>query len=219
MASYELVPATRARELIGDVAQPLVVGFERIRGLMWAKQLSPGIRAVIEVRAVKGGQFDITYGVCCDWVPHRRGDSYRWHRTLKQTRLDLWVDHSMLGAEPRQWISTLGGEELLRRQAGNAVRQVAMRAEAWWEATANEAGVLSEAYRQAANKFDIHDPRARFVVGFTHARFGDLRAAKRELALVRDWAPEPHRLAELDARLSEVVDAHPGDSAATKERP
>lgn len=184
--------------------RPVVADFEHARGLLWARRLSDGIRAVVDVRAVKGGQFDITYGVCCDWVPHRQGDTYRWHRTLKQTRLDLWVDHFTVDAEPRQWISSIEGEERLRRQAAKAVAQVAERAAAWWDTTADEAGVLSEAYRQAAGDFDVHDPRARFVAAFTHARTGDLAAAQRELALVLP-ASDAHHSADLDRRLSEAA--------------
>jgi hypothetical protein len=168
--------------------------------------LSDGIRAVVDVQAVKGGQFDIRYGVCCDWVPHRQGETFRWHRTLKQTRLDLWVDHFTADAEPQQWISSLEGEKQLGRQAAKAVRQVAQSAAAWWDATADETGVLSEAYRQAANAFDIHDPRARFVVAFTHAQLGDLRAAQRELALAVPTT-QAHLSTELDRKLTEVAAA------------
>jgi hypothetical protein len=194
--------------LIGAGLQPVVADFEHVRGLLWAKPLSAGIRAVVDVRPLKGGQFDITYGVCCDWVPHRQGDTYRWHRTLKQTRLDLWVDHFTADAEPRQWISSLGGERQLRRQAAKAVRQVGKSAVAWWDAVGCETGVLSEAYRQASNAFEVHDPGARFVLAFTHARLGDLSAAQRELALALA-VPEDHRFNDLNGRLSKLAAAHP----------
>jgi hypothetical protein len=203
----ELVPAERAGQLIGAALQPVIADFEHVRGLLWAKRLSAGVRAVLDVRKIKGGRLDITYGVCCDWVPHRQGDTYRWHRTLKQTRLDLWVDHFTLDAEPRQWISSLEGERQLRREAATAVRQVARSAAAWWDATGDEAGVLTEAYRQAANEFDIHGPRARCVVAFTHARMGDLPAAQRELALATPTA-EAQSSNGLNSMLLELA-AHP----------
>lgn len=206
MGRHEPVPADRARELIGAALQPVVADFEHVRGLRWAKPLSPGIRAVVDVWSIKGGQFDITYGVCCDWVPHRQGDTYRWHRTLKQTRLDLWVDHFTVDAEPRQWISTLDGERQLQRQAAKAVRQTAKQAVAWWTTVGSETGVLAEAYRQASNAFEIHDPGARFVAAFTHARLGDLSAAQRELALV---VPDGPRSNDLDRKLSELPGAPP----------
>jgi hypothetical protein len=203
MGSHELVAADRARQLIGVALQPVVADFEHVRGLRWAKPLSPGIRAVVDVRSLKGAQFDITYGVCCDWVPHRQGDTYRWHRTLKQTRLDLWVDHFTVDAEPRQWISTLDGERKLQRQAAKAVRQVAKQAVAWWATVGSETGVLAEAYRQASNAFELHDPSARFVAAFTHARLGDLAAAQRELALGN------YRSSDLNQRLAELSATQP----------
>ncbi|MEU0095111.1 hypothetical protein [Kribbella sp. NPDC006257] len=203
MGSHELVAADRARQLIGVALQPVVADFEHVRGLRWAKPLSPGIRAVVDVRSLKGAQFDITYGVCCDWVPHRQGDTYRWHRTLKQTRLDLWVDHFTVDAEPRQWISTLDGERKLQRQAAKAVRQVAKQAVAWWATVGSETGVLSEAYRQASNAFELHEPAARFVAAFTQARLGDLPAAQRELALGN------YRSSDLNQRLAELSATHP----------
>ncbi|GAB3948287.1 hypothetical protein GCM10029976_079140 [Kribbella albertanoniae] len=176
---------------------------------MWATWLSDGIRAVIDVQALKGQQFDILYGVCCDWVPHRLGDTYRWHRTLKQTRRDLWVDHFTVDAGPRQWISSTEGEKQLRRQAEKAVRQVAKSAAVWWHAARTEAGVLSEACRQAENAFDIHEPRARFVAAFTHARLGDLVAAQRELAFAVPTSQTSHFDALTD-KLSEVAAERPG---------
>jgi hypothetical protein len=210
MGSPELVSAERARHLIGAALQPLVAEFEHVRGLLWAKRLSSGIRAVVDVQALKGGQFGIRYGVCCDWVPHRHGDLYRWHRTPKQTRLDLWVDHFSVDPEPLQWIPRLEGEKQLRRQAAKAVQQVAKSAAAWWCATGSEAGVLSEAYRQAANAFDIHEPRARFVVAFTHARLGDLPAAQHELTLVVP-SSETRRFNDLNGMLTEIAAAHPSN--------
>jgi hypothetical protein len=198
--------------LIGAALQPVVADFEHVRGLLWAKRWSAGIRAVVDVRPLKGGQFDITYGVCCDWVPHRQGDTYRWHRTLKQTRLDLWVDHFTVDAEPRQWISSLDGERHLQRQAAKAVRQVAKNAVAWWDAVGSETGVLAEAYRQASNAFEVHNPAARFVAAFTHARLGDLPAAQRELALV---APEDHRSSDLNRKLSELSTAPPSSDSGS----
>ncbi|WP_432941019.1 hypothetical protein ACQPXM_32755 [Kribbella sp. CA-253562] len=208
MGRHEVVPADRARTLIAAALQPIVGDFEHVRGLVWTTWLSDGIRAVIHVQALKGGQFDITYGVSCHWVPHRVGETYRWHRTLKQTRRDLWVDHFTADAEPRQWISTLEGEKQLRRQADKAVRQVTNAAAAWWAATRTEAGVLAEANRQAAHAFDIHEPRARFVAAFTHARLGDLVAAQRQLALVVPTSQADH-LDALTGKLSEIVAERP----------
>lgn len=176
---------------------------------MWARELRDGIRAVIDVQAIKGAQFDVTYGICCDWVPFRSAGRYRWHRTLKQTRLDLWVDHFTLDAEPRQWIGASGGEAQLRRQARRAMRQVADRAPTWWATVSDPAGVLSEARRQAANRYDIHLPRARFVVAFTLARLGDLPGARSELAAVADSHSDPRESAELSARLEEIATQPP----------
>jgi hypothetical protein len=198
--NFDFVPAPRARELIGEVLQPLVAEFQHVRGLMWARELNDGIRAVVDVQAIKGAQFDASYGICCEWVPFQRGQGYRWHRTLKQTRLDLWVDHFTLDAEPRQWIATSGGEAMLRRQARRAMQQVAERAPTWWDTVSDPAGVLSEARRQAANRYDIHCPRARLVVAFTLARLGDLAAAREELAVDSDQASD-----ELHAKLEELA--------------
>jgi hypothetical protein len=203
--NFDFVPAPRARELIGEVLQPLVAEFQHVRGLMWARELNDGIRAVVDVQAIKGAQFDASYGICCEWVPFQRGQGYRWHRTLKQTRLDLWVDHFTLDAEPRQWIATSGGEAMLRRQARRAMQQVAERAPTWWDTVSDPAGVLSEARRQAANTYDIHRPRARFVVAFTLARLGDLAAAREELAADSDPHLGQQASDELHAKLEELA--------------
>ncbi|WP_132194398.1 MULTISPECIES: hypothetical protein [Kribbella] len=94
------------------------------------------------------------------------------------------------------------------------MRQVTKRAAAWSDATGSEAGVLSEAYRQAANAFDIHEPRARLVVAFTHARLGDLPSAQRELALAVPTS-ETRCSNDLNGRLTEIAAAHPSSDAGS----
>ena len=116
---FEFVPAARARELVGQVLEPLVSDMHKVRNGEWARLISDEIRAVVRLSPLKGAQYDIVYGVCCTWVPLSAGRSagYAWPRTMRQTRPHLWVDHFVRDAEPRQWICTSEGEWVLRRQA------------------------------------------------------------------------------------------------------
>ena len=191
-----MVPVPRARELIGHALQPIVVDMQAVRDDVWVRPLSDEIRAVVQIDALKGAQYDINYGICGAWVPvssTSRSRISRFPRTMKQTTMHLWVDHFTLDAEPRQWISTLDGEKALRRQAHKAVQQVMVRAPAWWRSVATPEGVLAEARRQGRNHVDIHYPRARTVAAFTLARLGDLAQARSELSAAGE-AEEVHEL-------------------------
>jgi hypothetical protein len=164
---------------------------------MWTRPITKEIREVVQLKVLKGAQYDIDYGVCCTWVPVSTGGNRvgSWPRTLKQTRLHLWVDHFTQDADPRQWISTSDGEQALRHQSQQAGRHVMERAPAWWQTVATPEGVLAEAQRQGSNRFDIHVPRARLIAAFTLARLGDLSAARTELSRT-DNADELSQLLE-----------------------
>ncbi len=199
-ARFEFVPAARARELIGHVLEPLVSDMYKLPKNTWVRPITDEMRAVVQLCALKGAQYDIVYGVCCTWVPVATGrTAYTWPRTMRQTTRHLWVDHFTVDAEQRQWISTSEGEWVLRRQAQLALQQVLERAPDWWDSVSTVEGVLAEAQRQASNTFDIHSPSARLVTAFTLARLGDLPAAHAELGTV-----EPDQASELQALLGEV---------------
>src|SRR5262245_31612314 len=120
---------------------------QKLSKTTWARPINDEIRAVVQLSALKGAQYDIVYGVCCTWVPVAAGRKprYAWPRTLRQTRLHLWVDHFTVDAEQRQWISTSEGEWVLRRQAQMALQQALERAPGWWDNVSTPEGVLLEA--------------------------------------------------------------------------
>ena len=189
-----IVSAARARELIKIQIDALTADMEVVRDGVWARSLTNEIRAVIRVEPLKGAQYNLTYGICCAWVPTSAGSNQfgRFPRTLKQTTLHLWVDHFTLDAQPRQWVSTLYGEGITERQAVTLGQQVTERAPAWWRSVDSPDGVLTEARRQARNRHDIHFPRARVVAAFTWARLNDMQAARAELnASDHDAALDP----------------------------
>ena len=179
----ETVAAARVRELISREIQPLVAGMELVRAGAWARSLTDEVRAVVQITPLKAAQYDLTYGVCCAWVPKSGTSSRFGHfpRTLKQTTLHLWVDHFTADALPRQRVSTLDDERTVERQTAILARQVMDRAPAWWRSVDSPDGVLAEARRQALNEFDLHVPRARVVAAFTLARMGEVEAARFEL--------------------------------------
>jgi hypothetical protein len=196
----EFVSAPRTRELVGQALQPLVADMQVVREGVWARPLAEEIRAVVEVVALKGAQYDISYGVCCTWVPvsgRSRSRFSGFPRTLKQTTLHLWVDHFTKDAPPRQWISTSDAEKTVRRQAHKTVQQVMDRAPAWWRSVATPEGVLAEARRQDRAGFDTHFPRARQVAAFTLARLGDVTSAQADLR-------DPDEASELSEFLTKV---------------
>lgn len=178
------VPASRARDLVNEAMAPLVEDFRRIRPAVWTRPLSDEIQAILTLDEWKGADLSIGYGVSCNWIPMRAGDRdpYHWPTAPRQMRKHLFVDHFTLDEPKPRYVSRLRGEGALRSAAEVAVREAARRAERWWATVESPHGVLIEARRQAANRYDIHHPRAQFVVAFTLAHLGRLDEARNALA-------------------------------------
>lgn len=199
------VPASRARELVTEAMAPLVEDFRRLRPAVWARALSDDIQAVLTLDALKGADLSIGYGISCSWIPMRAGDRdpYHWPTAPRQIRKHLFVDHFTLDEPKPRYVSRLNGEGALRRAAEVAVRDGARRAERWWATVDSPHGILTEARRQATNRYDIHRPRAQFVVAFTLAHLGQLdeaREAFESLDLGHDKDPDTAQRLSADLR-------------------
>lgn len=181
--TFELVPTARARRLAHDTVTELVGGFEVLRLGAWVSPVSEGVRAVLSLDAWKGGQFTLTPGIACAWVPlmWKQGDVFDWPRTARQTRRHLWLDHFVPDAPEVIEISRLTGEAELVRSAAQAAAHVSGVVDRWCRPLSEPESVLLEAQRQAANPHDVHDPRAQFVEAFTIAHLGDQEEGKRRL--------------------------------------
>ena len=155
-----------------------------------------------DLTALKCRSYDLTYAVCCAWVPVATG-SARWPRTLKQAQRHLWVDHFTIDAPERPPIITIDGDRVLRRTAERTARHVLANAPAWWATVSTPTGVLADAQRQARIGVDVHDPPARVVASYTLARLGrpeEARAALAEAVLPPDRAQHLARLDDLLAQ-------------------
>ena len=182
------VATPEAVEVMGAVVQSSLPELTRLRKGIWALPLTAETTGLLTVDHWKGGSFSIGYGLCCVWVPfsHRGGPKMEHRRTLKQSVRHLWVDHFTIDTPEPQYISQLHGVDRLQRHAREAVNEAWSTARRWWGSVSTPEGVLTEARRQAANRFDVHSPRVRLVAAFTLARLGDLAAARVELDPVLD---------------------------------
>ena len=160
--------------------------FSQLRPGQWARQLSDGVRAVLVLEHWVGGEFTLVPGICCAWVPLMRGTrlGFGWPRTLKQTRMHLWVDHFVPDAPSSVAITRLRGERKISRSAREAAVTTSRCAENWWASLAEPEGVLEEARRQSSNRFDLHNPPAALVEAFTLARLGETAEASAKLDAV-----------------------------------
>jgi hypothetical protein len=189
--------------VIDEVIEPLVRDMETVRAGVWVRPLSDEHRALLDIAAFKGGTVDLRYGISCSWVPHREGSRWRWHRTLRQSRHDLWVDHFTVDAPPPHRISHHGLDHL-RRQADAAAAAVIPLARHWWDSVTAVPAVLTEACRQEGNggATSIHWPRPGLVTAFTLCRLGDSSTAEQHLRTAghldeAELARTLERLAEL----------------------
>ena len=183
----------------------LAEDFTPVRPGVWARALSDEVQAMLSLDAWKGARLSIGYGVSCSWIPMRAGerDPYHWPAARRQMRKHLFVDHFTIDVPRPRYLSRLRGDGAARGAADAAVGDAVRRAEQWWATVATPGGVLFEARRQAANRYDIHRPRAEFVAAFTLARLHRLdeaRDAFEALALGHDEGPEVARRLAADLR-------------------
>lgn len=136
------------------------------------------------IQGYKGGVFEVEYGVSCSWVPHREGKTWRWHRTLKQARRDLWVNHFTVDAPSTPRISRLDGLDHVRGSAEVARKAVSPAARSWWESVGSATGVLTESHRQEGQEGVTHWPPPELVTVFTVAKLGDVDRARQRLTLL-----------------------------------
>lgn len=193
-----LVPESIAKRAIADAFAPIIRDMELVKPWQWARSLSEEHLALLWIQAYKGGVFEVEYGVSCSWVPHREGKTWRWHRTLKQARRDLWVDHFTVDAPATPRISQLDGLDRLRRSAEVARKAVSREARRWWESVDSAAGVLTESRRQEGQGGVTHWPPPELVTVFTVAKFGDVDQARQRLnGLTVVGAEDRVRLAQM----------------------
>lgn len=201
---FEMVSVATARAVIAEVIEPLILDMETVRAGVWSRPLSDEHRALLDIQPWKGSTVSLRYGISCSWVPHLEGGRWRWHRTLKQSRHDLWVDHFTVDAPPSHYISHLHGLDHLRRQADEAVAADLPQARHWWNCVTAIPAVLTEARRQegTGGAPSLHWPRPGLVTAFTLCRLGDPSAAEQHLRTAghldeTELAGALERLAEL----------------------
>ncbi len=68
------------------------LGFQRFAGRRWVRDTKVPIREVLTLKALKGQQYVVTWGVSLDFVPHVQGTKLRWHRTSASVHEDLGID-------------------------------------------------------------------------------------------------------------------------------
>jgi hypothetical protein len=173
-----LLAATVAKAVVADVIQPLTEHMAELRLGFWAVASTAEIRPVFVISEYKGAALGLTYAVSLAWVPHFHGDRCSWHRTVKQSRMDLRVEQRAFdGDMSAVTMNRLGGEERLRKQAQLAVERVGPEAISWWDSLSDPSAILTEALRQSRVP-TLHHPDPGYVAAFTHARLGDLHAAR-----------------------------------------
>jgi hypothetical protein len=104
----DLINMSTAKAAVTEVIEPLVRGMEAVRPAVWVTSLSDEHRALLCIQPYKGAVFELEYGISCSWIPHLEGNRWRWHRTVRQSRRDLWVRTSRATRRPvaRSAIST-----------------------------------------------------------------------------------------------------------------
>jgi hypothetical protein len=120
----DLISSPVARAAIAEVIEHLVRDMEAY-GRAYGRRRCGEHRALLNIQPHEGAVFELEYGISCSWIPHREGNRWQWHRTLKQSRNDLQVSRHTAGAPPRHPISHLDGLDRLHHQAGEALAAVA----------------------------------------------------------------------------------------------
>ena len=92
-------------------------GLRRVAPRRWVSEPTGAIRRIVELAAIKGGQYSARWGFSVDFVPVLRGDRLAWKRTPSTADFDICIDPIDLeGAVPR-WCS-FSGEDGMRHISG-----------------------------------------------------------------------------------------------------
>jgi hypothetical protein len=194
-----------ARELIAESISVLTRNMERVSPRLWRRPLTDEHWATLSISAWKGAGNTLTYGVSCAWVPHLVGRQWRWHRTAKQARADINIDHWAADAPDFVNISWLDPPGVIRRRSRRAANKLAPDATAWWSTVATIEGVSAEADHQAAIAGHFL-PHTKVTAAFTHARLGRRDRGAQILRSI-DWlATDSELLAGAMAKLTGVAE-------------
>lgn len=121
--------------LSDDVAEALheaaPAGLQRVAPRRWVSEPTGAIRRIVELAAIKGGQYSARWGFSVDFVPVLRSDRLAWKRTSSTADFDICIDPiDPEGAVPR-WCSFSGDDsarhirEMSRRVRENAAKDFA----------------------------------------------------------------------------------------------
>ncbi len=109
-------------------------GFERFGNSMrWVDSRQAPIRRMFVLAAWKGGAVAPRWGFSLDYVPHLSGEAFRWHRTARSARPDLFLD-----AIAREMdLDTLRGARWLDAHLPMVVERSIRQAYLLWESVAS----------------------------------------------------------------------------------
>jgi len=163
---------------------PALADFTRLKKSCFAKQINEDIFHAIKFERSRGS-YVFRWGVSLSNVPHEWEEKYKFHRTLKSARFDLYDSTQSLtkdcySATVHLMASFLHGEECFREELATAWKNLEPVIRNWFAAAATLDGVLNTAKTQMnspANEhssahYKYHHPRPKMVYAFTLAKIG-----------------------------------------------
>jgi hypothetical protein len=159
-------------------------GFERFGNSMsWVDSRHVPIRRMFLLAAWKGAAVAPQWGFSLDYVPHLSGKTFKWHRTAKSARPDLFMD-----AIAREMdLSTLWGAQSLRATLPLVVERSIPQAYLLWESVASITDLPNAfdrvmRHREESRQFTYANlVQPGLAYAFTLAKLGQLDVAGKML--------------------------------------
>jgi len=221
--SVSRVSADEIDELIQGQFAPKLAGsgFTQVKPRRWIRSTKAPIREIVQVVALKGASYIPVWGVSVDFIPHRAGRRFAWHRTERSALFDLrvdpldWPDEEAAerfkfgrfagrGAVGRGQFGTRSPSRAIKRSAAATVR-----ASATWFDRIDGLGSLRQLFEEAQARpvhrfsFDGY-VQHRLAYAFVLAALGETERGDEELAA---WL-ELHGQGLLESAVHDLGERH-----------
>ena len=173
------------------------LGFVQRSNRLWLRSADAPIRQTFQIELWKGAAASPSWGVSLDFVPHRTGERFAWHRTEASARPDLSVSDLSKPNSLTMLTDRAGLQDQLVRLSPRAMNE----AQRFWEAGRQidqlpalfdqveaEIGVTRKGF-----PFDMR-PQLGLAKAFAHRAAGQDGQAK---ALLEEWIATQARHAPL----------------------
>lgn len=180
------IDKTQLNRLLDEIITPRVgkIGLIIRSGYSWYSKSSDAIRYGFDYRLLKGETGTFSWGVCCDFIPVPSGSSFKYFRTEKAFRLQLfeWTNEyagSFSGSLMKGGTTTHWGLRETKKSISDLFDSYEERILSWFRMARSLEGLIAISSHQVnfGQSYKLHDPSPNYILAFLLARNGQRNEA------------------------------------------